>query len=172
MDKQQEEYIEQCALVVIKILKRERAVRIVDNINPDGVYIEALLSDMEDLGFPISAPIYYNHVRPKCIELGYDVTAAGKGQYIGKKGEAVARNVKNAREQILGRTHNQRKILTAASSAMSLEEGNKYSIIHFGIDLGTASRLFKAVGEIEGDTMLPWPEELHNYLVEAQSQPG
>jgi len=168
MDKEQEQYIEECAKVVVRILKDEGAVRLADNVTPQGVVIDALLADMDALGFPISPTVYYNHVRPKCIELGYDVTAAGTGQYIGKKGEAVARNVKNAREQITGRVHNQRKILTAASESMSLAEGNEYSIINFGMDLGTAAELFKVVGDYIGDVLLPWPKELTLYLKDGE----
>lgn len=166
---EKDKYIEKVAGAVIKILKREGAIRLADNVNPDGVQLEELLTDLEDFGFPITPSAYYNDVRPKCIEMGYDVTANGRGQYIGAKGEAVARNVKNAREQILGRTKNQRKILTAASEAMSLDEGNKYSKVHFGMDLGTASKLFKVVGDLTGDYSLPWPEELHSYLLEAEN---
>ena len=166
-DIEKDKYIEEVARATIKILKKEGAIRRADSVNPDGVYLEALLVELEDIGFPISAPIYYNDVRPKCIAMGYDVTANGKGQYIGAKGEAVARNVKNARDQILGRTHNQRKILTAASEAMTLEEGNKYSKVNFGMDLGTAAKLFKVVGDLSGDYTLPWPKELHAYLLEA-----
>ena len=168
-DKEQEMYIEECARVVIKILKDEGAVRMADNVNPEGIHIEALLADMEALGFPISAPLYYNHIRPKCIELGYDVTANGRGQYIGSSGEAVARNIHNSRNQIIGRTKNQRKILTAASEAMSLADGNKYSIINFGMDLGTASQLFEIVGKMIGDDFLPWPKELTLYLKDANN---
>lgn len=168
MDKEQDKYIEECARVVVKILKQEGAVRLADNITPRGVPVEALLIDMDELGFPISPQVYYNDVRPKCIELGYDVTAAGTGQYIGKRGEAVARNVQNARNQITGRVHNQRKILTAASDSMSLKDGNEYSMIHFGMDLGTAAELFRLVGEYIGDYLLPWPKELSEYLLSAE----
>lgn len=172
MSKQEKElYIEEVAKAAIKIFKEEGAIRLADNINPDGIYLEALLTELEERGLPISASVYYNDVRPKCIELGFDVTAANKGQYIGKKGEAVARNVKNSREQIIGRTRNQKKILTAASEALSLDEGNEYSKIHFGMDLGTASKLFKAVGEVTDDFNLQWPEELHKYLIEANNAP-
>ena len=169
MDNEQDKYIEQCALAVVQILKRENAVRIADNVVPEGVILDALLGDLDNLGFPISASAYYSQIRPKCIELGYDVTAAGRGQYIGRHGEAVARNIQNARNQIIGRTYNQRKILTAASEAMSLDEGNKYSKIYFGMDLGTASQMFKAIGEFSGDCLLPWPDELHQYLLESKN---
>ena len=56
MDNEEERHIEQVALAVIKILKKEKAVRLADNVNPDGVFLEALLCDLEDKGFPISVP--------------------------------------------------------------------------------------------------------------------
>jgi hypothetical protein len=166
--KEEEQYIEQVALAVIKILKKEKAVRLADNVNPDGIFLEALLCDLEDLGFPISAITYYNKVRPKCIELGYSITSNGKGQYIGGKGEWT-RNIKNARDQILGRTHNQRKILTLASDHMSLDEGNEYSKKEFKMSLVEMSKLFDVVGKAVGDNTLPWPKELQVYLAEGQS---
>ena len=165
MDNEEERYIEQVALAVIKILKKEKAVRLADNVNPDGVCLEALLCALEDKGFPISAPTYYNDIRPKCIELGYSITSNGKGQYIGGKGEWT-RNVKNARDQILGRTRNQRKILTLASDYMSLEEGNTYSKNNFNVTLVEMSKLFDVVGKATGDYSLPWPKELQLYLAE------
>lgn len=82
------------------------------------------------------------------------------------KGE-WSRNIKNSRDQILGRAHNQRKVLTAASESMELEEGNEYSKKTFGMTLGTMAKLFKTVGDLTGDNSLPWPKELHNYLLEA-----
>ena len=97
--------------------------------------------------------------------MGYSVVANGNGQYIGARGEWT-RNIKNAREQLLGRTHNQRRVLTAASEAMSLEDGNKYCMDNFKMDLGTAAKLFKIVGELTKDLSLPWPKELETYLLE------
>jgi len=173
MDEQKQEenrYIEQVALAVIKVLKTEGAVRKAANIKQvPGVYLEDLLLDLDRLGFKIVKSIYYNKVRPKCIELGYDVTANGKGQYIGEKGEAIARNTKNAREQIIGRTKNQRKNLTAASESKTLKEGNEYSKIHFGMNLSESANVFKAVGKAIGDVSLPWPKELHDYLLESST---
>ncbi len=164
---EEDRYIEQVALAVIKTLKKEKAVRLADGVNPDGIFLEALLCDLEDLGFPISTTTYYNNVRPKCIELGYSITSNGKGQYIGGKGEWT-RNIKNARDQIIGRTHNQRKILTLASDYMSLEEGNTYSKNNFDMTLVEMSKLFDVVGKAIGDATLPWPKELQMYLAESQ----
>lgn len=168
IQREEDRYIEQVALAAIKILKKEKAVRLADNVNPDGVFLEELLCDLEDLRLPISAENYYNKIRPKCIELGYSVTSNGKGQYIGGKGEWT-RNIKNARDQILGRTHNQRKILTLASDHMSLEEGNTYSKNNFDMTLVEMSKLFDVVGKAVGDASLPWPPELQMYLAEGQS---
>ena len=164
-----EQYIEEVARVTIKILKDKKAVRLADNLNPEGIDVKDLLAYLEDKGFPISQTIYYNHIRSKCQALGYGITACGTGQFIGGKGEAIARNTHKSRNQVIGRTKNIKKNLTAASEAMTLEEGNKYSKIHFNMDLAESANVFKAVGKAIGDVLLPWPKELHDYLLESQS---
>jgi hypothetical protein len=156
----------QIATAVIVTLKKEGAERVADNLKPDGVRLPDLLLKLADLGFNISAAYYYNRIRPKCIELGYSVVASGKGQYIGSRGEWTL-NIKNARDQLIGRTVNQKRILTAAGEALSLEDGNKYCLQTFKMDLGTAAKLFKVVGELTGINSLPWPAELNLYLEES-----
>lgn len=157
------DFDKEVATAVIVILKEEGAERVVDNLKPDGVRLQNLLLKLADLGFNISSAYYYNKIRPKCIELGYSVVASGKGQYIGSRGEWTL-NIKNARDQLIGRTYNQKRILNAAGEALSLEDGNRYCLQTFKMDLGTAAKLFKVVGELTGNDSLPWPEELNLYL--------
>jgi len=165
-----DKYIEEVAKATIKILKEHKAVRLADNLNPDGVDVGELLAELEDKGFPVSQTVYYNKIRPKCEQLGYGITAVGKGQFIGKPGESVARNVFYARQQIVGRTANQRKYLTAASEAMTIEDGNEYSRVHFGMNLLDSANVFEAVGKMVGDPLLAWPKELKQYLLEASKK--
>ncbi len=160
-----EKYIEEVAKVTIKILKKEGAIRLADNLNPDGVDVKDLLIILEEKGFSISQSVYYNKVRPKCERLGYGITACGRGQFIGGKGEAIARNVHKGRNQVLGRAANMRKSLTAAGEAMTLDEGNTYSKIHFQMSLLECANVFEVLGKV--DPLLAWPKVLKTYLLEA-----
>ena len=159
-------YITEVARVVISILKDNGNYRKADNLNPEGMLTEELLEKLAEHGHPISAPVYYNDVRPMCIELGYSVVANGTGQYIGHKDEWV-RNPYNSYLQIVGRTKNQKKNIINASESMNLEDGNKYAKTNFGLGLGQMAVLFKTVGEITGDKTLPFPKEIHIYLLES-----
>ena len=94
------------------------------------------------------------------------VVANGTGQYIGHKDEWV-RNPYNSYLQIVGRTKNQKKNIINASESMNLEDGNKYAKTNFGLGLGQMAVLFKTVGEITGDKTLPFPKEIHIYLLES-----
>jgi len=165
-----EKFLEEVTLAVKKLLKENGAVRLADNkeADPDGLFVEDLLEKLEkEKGFSISQAFYYNHVRPKAIELGFGITAINKGQYLCSAGEALARNTHQASQQILGRTANQKKSLTAAGESMTLEEGNKYSKILFNMDLLQSAKLFEAVGKASNDPLLAWPPELKQYLIEA-----
>jgi len=165
-----QEYIAEVAKVTIKILKKEGAVRLADNLNPDGVDVKELVVMLEDKGFPISQSVYYSKVRSECERLGYGITACGKGQFIGGKGESVARNVHKSRNQVLGRAMNMKKNLTAASEAMTLDEGNTYSKVHFGMNLLESANVFEVLGKASKDPLLAWPKELKTYLLEASQK--